>query len=84
MALEEGVDPVGVGLKALLGPWRQGGETAFGFAVEAERADKLVDVKSIGAKNLGEAPLSDAALQLHLEEPLARVEITKGARGVVH
>ena len=83
MAVEEGVDAVGVGLHTRLRPGRQRGEAALRQLVEAEGADEAIDADEIGAGDLGEPPLSGAALHLHLIEPLAGVEIAERARRVV-
>ena len=50
VAREKGVDPVGIGLEPLLRPGRKRGEAPFGLAIEAERANELVDAEKIGAR----------------------------------
>ena len=59
--VEEGVDPVGIGLEPLLRPRRQRRKAAFGLAVEAEGANEPVDAEAVGAEDLGQAALSDPA-----------------------
>ena len=49
MGRKKGVDTLSVGFEALLRPRRQRGKAAFRFAVEAERANELVDRQKIGA-----------------------------------
>ena len=73
MAVEEGVDAVGIGLKPLLRPGRKGGEARLSLAVEADRANELVDAEEIGAADFGHPSLTDPAHDVHLEHPLARV-----------
>ena len=83
MGFEVGVDAVRIGLQARLRPGRKRGEAAFGEAVEAERADEAIDADEVGAGDFGEAALAHAALDLHLVEPFAGVDIAERARRVV-
>ena len=84
MAVNEGVDAIGVGLKPFLRGRRQGREAALGFTIESEGAYEFVARDPIGAENLGQPPLAAPALRFHLEEPLACVKIAERAGCVVH
>ena len=84
VAVEEGVDAVGVGLKPLLRLGRERGEARLRLAIEPQRSDELVDLEEVGAESLGGAPLADPPVDLHLEEPLAGVQIAERAGRVVH
>ena len=84
VAVEEGVDAVGIGGEPLLRPGREGREARLGLAVEAEGANEFVDAEKVGALDLRHASLTDAALDLHLEHPFARMEVAERPRRVVH
>ena len=84
MACQEGVDPVGISLKPLLRPGRKRGKARLGLAVEAHGANELVDGQKIGAADFGHASLADPAQDLHLEHPLARMQVAERPRRVVH
>ena len=81
--VEEGVDAVGIGLQARLRLGRQSGKATLGEAVEVERADEAVDVEEVRPSDLGDPALADAALDFHLIETLAGVEIAERPRRVV-
>ena len=84
VACQEGVDPLGIGLKPLLRPGRKRRKAPLGLTVEAEGANELVDGQKIGAPDLGHAPLADTAQDVHLEHPFARMQVAERARRVVH
>ena len=84
VAVEEGVDAVGVGHEAFLRPRRKRGETRLGLAVEADGANELVEAETIGALDFGHPSLTDPAQDLHLEHPLARMRVAERARPIVH
>ena len=84
VAVEEGVDAVGIGREAFLRPRRKRGEARLGLAVEADGANELVDAEKFGALDFGHPSLTDPAQDLHLEHPLARMRVAERPRGVVH
>ena len=84
VAREERIDPIGIGLKIGLGLRAKRGEAAFRKAIEAQGADEPVDPDEVGAGDLGQPSLSGAALDFHLIQPLARVDIAERPRRVVH
>ena len=77
------VDAVRVSLQARLRPGRERGETALRETIEVERADEAIDADEVGTGDFRDAALTDAALYLHLIEPLAGVDIAERARRVV-
>ncbi len=81
---EKGVDAVRVSLEAPLRPRRESGKAALGLSIEAKRPNELVDTQQIAAPDFGHPSLTDPAQDLHLEHPLARMQIAERARRVVH
>ena len=84
VAFQEGVDSVGIGREPLLRPRRQRRKAHLRLPVEAERTNELVDAQKVRALDLGHASLTDATLDLHLEQPLARMQVAKSPRCIVH
>ena len=83
VAVDEGVDAVGIGGEAFLRPGREGREARLGLAVEADGANEFVDAEKLGALDLRHPSLTDPAQDLHLEHPFARMEVAERPRRVV-
>ena len=84
MRLDERIDSRDIGVDACLRPFRHLLPCGPRGAPEADGAKEAILVNSGGAENLRKAAVADAALELHLPQPVLRVHESQAEQRVGH